>query len=247
MTPFFHLGRYLLLLRSTFSRPEKFSIYWKQILIEMNSMGTGSLGIVVIIAFFMGAGMAVQTAFQITNPLIPISIIGSIVSDSAILTLGPTLTCLVLAGKIGSNIASEIATMRVSDQIDALEMMGVNSSSYLIMPKIIAAVTVVPLLIIISIFLSTYGGLLIGELSGIISPDVFIQGARESFRPFTVVFAIIKAITFGFIISSISSYFGFFTSGGALDVGKSSTKAVVYSCIVILISDYALAEIILND
>ncbi|PCH66769.1 MAG: ABC transporter permease [Bacteroidetes bacterium] len=243
---FYHFGRYLLLLKSLFTKPEKASIYWKAIISEMNSMGVGSLGIVALVALFMGAVTTVQTAYQLTNPFIPVSIIGSIVSDSSILALGPTLTCLVLSGKIGSSIASQIGTMRVSEQIDALEIMGINSAGYLILPKLIAAVIVIPLLIIIAIFLSTYGGMMVGAWSGYLSTEDFMMGAMNSFRPFTVVFAMIKTVCFAFIIASVSAYFGYYTQGGSLEVGKASTKAVVYSCILVLVSDYLLAELILK-
>lgn len=242
----YHFGNYLILLKSLFTRPEKVNIYLRSTLNEMSNMGVGSMGIVAIVALFMGAVTTVQTAFQLTNPFIPLSIIGAIVSDSSILALGPTLTCLVLAGKIGSNIASEIGTMRVSEQIDALEIMGINPAGYLILPKLIAAVIVIPLLIIIAIFLSIYGGMLVGEWSGYITYDDFIMGARNSFRPFTVFFAMLKSVVFAFLISTVSAYQGFITHGGALEVGKASTKAVVYSCILILFFDYVLAEVILK-
>ena len=242
----YHFGKYLLLIKSLFTKPEKSSVYFKSLLNEMSSMGVGSLGIVSIVAVFMGAVTTVQTAYQLTNPFIPLSIIGAIVSDSSILALGPTLTCLVLAGKIGSNIASEIGTMRVSEQIDALETMGINSAGFLILPKLIAAVIVIPLLIIVAIFLSIYGGMVVGEWSGYITSDDFIAGARDSFRPFTIFFAMLKSVVFAFLISTVSAYQGFITNGGALEVGKASTKAVVYSCILILISYYILAEVILK-
>jgi phospholipid/cholesterol/gamma-HCH transport system permease protein len=242
---FFHLGRYLLLLGKMFKRPENSVIYWQETLRQMVSLGIGSLIIVFIISLFMGAVTTVQTSYQLVSAFIPRSIIGSIVSDSSILELGPTVTSLVLAGKMGSSIASEIGTMRVSEQIDALEIMGVNAPGYLLTPRILAAVVVVPLLIILSISLCIGGGILVGKLTGILEMDTFITGARNTFKPFNVMFSMSKAVTYGFMISSISCYQGFYTEGGSLEVGKSSTKAVVFSCIVILLSDYILAQLLL--
>ena len=161
------------------------------------------------------------------------------------LELAPTITCLVLAGKVGSHIASEIGTMRVSEQIDALEVMGINSSGYLALPKIVAGLIMIPMLVIISIFLSNLGGVIAGEASGILTYEEYFQGARESFMPFNLLFSLIKAFTYAFIITSVSAFQGYTTNGGALEVGASSTKAVVYSAVAILFSDYLLAQILL--
>lgn len=228
-----------------FVKPEKIKVYLKRTMDEMYNIGIGSLPIVAIISFFVGAVTTVQTAYQIVNPLIDNSIIGAIVAESTILELGPTITCLVLAGKVGSHIASELGTMRVSEQIDALEVMGVNATAYLAGPKIIAGFIMIPCLIIIADFLSIYGGYLAGGLSGILTNEEFITGAREAFRTKTLVFSMIKTFTFALIITSVSSYEGFYTKGGALEVGESSTRAVVRSCIFILFADYLLAELIL--
>ncbi len=212
----------------------------------MNNIGVGSLLIVAIIAIFQGAVTTLQIAFQLISPLIANPVIGEIVSDSTLLELAPTITSLVLAGKVGSHIASEIGTMRVSEQIDALEVMGINSISFLALPKIIAGLVMMPLLIIISIFLSNLGGVIVGFFSDIITPEEFLQGARTSFTPFKLFFSLLKSFTYAFIITSISCYQGYYTSGGALEVGKSSTKAVVYSAVAILCSDYLLAELLLE-
>lgn len=241
----YHFGRYILLLKLTLSRPEKTSIYWRETAQKMVDIGIGSLGIVVIVSVFLGAVITVQTAFQLTTPLIPDSTIGSIVTNSSILEMAPTVVSLILAGKIGSNVASEIGTMRISEQIDALEIMGVNSAAYLILPKIVAAVIMIPCLVIISGFLCIVSGLFVGDLTGIVSAEDFMEGATAYFIPFTITFAIIKAFTFGFIISSVAAYFGYYTSGGALEVGRTSTKAVVVCCVLILLADYILAEILL--
>lgn len=243
---FFHFfGHYLLFLKSMLSRPEKFNIFFKRLADEMYKIGIGSLPIVAITALFIGAVTTVQTAYQLVSGLISKSIIGTIVSDSTILELGPTISCLVLSGKVGAHIASEIGNMRISEQIDALDVMGINASAYLALPKIIAGMIMIPLLNIIAITLSIYGGYMAGELSGILTHDEFITGARSTFKGFTVLFSTIKALTFAFIITSVSSYQGFYTTGGALGVGESSTRAVVYSSVLVLFFDYILAEILL--
>ncbi len=245
MNLFYHFGKYILLLKSLFVKPEKVSIYWRETIRQMNEIGIGSLGIVAIISVFIGAVTTVQTAYQLISPLIARSVIGTIVSDSTILELAPTITCLVLAGKIGSSVASELGSMRITEQIDALEIMGVNTPSYLIGPKIIAAVLIIPCLIIIAAFLGIYGGVLAGSLTGILTPEEFSIGARDSFRTLNLILCMVKAVTFAFIITSVSAYQGYFTDGGSLEVGQSSTRAVVFSCILILFADYLLAELLL--
>lgn len=245
MQIFNHFGTYILFLKRMISRPEKFSVYWERTMLEMKNIGAGSLAIVVIIAIFQGAVTTLQIAYQLVSPLVASPVIGSIVSDSSMLELAPTITCLVLAGKVGSHIASEIGTMKVSEQIDALEIMGINSRAFVASPKIIAGIVMFPCLVVISIFLSNVGGIFAGYASGILTPDEFIQGARESFLPFNLVFSLIKAFVYAFIITSVSSYHGYKTEGGALEVGSSSTKAVVYSAVLILFSDYLLTQLLL--
>ncbi len=240
-------GRYILFLGKLFERPEKYKIYLQRTLLEMNNIGVGSLVIVSIIAVFQGAVTTLQIAFQLISPLIANPVIGEIVSDSTLLELAPTITSLVLAGKVGGHIASEIGTMRVSEQIDALEVMGINSISFLALPKIVAGLIMMPLLIVISIFLSNLGGVIVGYFSDIITPEEFLQGARTSFTPFKLFFSLLKSFTYAFIITSVSCYHGYYTSGGALEVGKSSTKAVVYSAVAILFADYLLAELLLEQ
>ncbi|MBI1306051.1 MAG: ABC transporter permease [Bacteroidetes bacterium] len=242
---FYHFGKYLLFLKGMFTKPEKFRVYWERTLHEMSNIGIGSLAIVAIIAIFQGAVTTLQIAYQLISPLVANPVIGSIVSDSSILELAPTITCLVLAGKVGSHIASEIGTMRVTEQIDALEIMGINSAGFVALPKIIAGIVMVPMLIIISIFLSNVGGIIAGQASGILTPDEFIQGARDTFRTFNLIFSLIKAFTYAFIITSVSCYYGYYTEGGALEVGTSSTRAVVYSAVLILFSDYLLSQLLL--
>ena len=242
----FHpLGKYILLIKAVFRKPEKWNIYRREIFHEMNAIGVGSLGIIAIISVFLGAVTTVQTAFQVVSDLIPKSGIGGIVRESSLLELSPTISAIVLAGKVGSSVASQIGTMRVTEQIDALEIMGINSPGYLILPKIIASVVTIPMLVIISIGLSIFGGYLAGTASGAVTAQDFIIGITTDFNPFTFTVSMVKAVIFAFIITSVSAYQGFYTSGGALEVGQSSTKAVVISCIAILFSDYVIAQLML--
>lgn len=244
-TFFNHFGRYLLFIKGVLSKPEHFRIYLRRTLDEMYIIGNGSLAIVVIISLFTGAVTTVQTGYQLISDWIARSVIGSIVTESVILELAPTITSLVLAGKIGSSIASEIGTMRVTEQIDALDVMGINSRSYLALPKIIAGLIMIPCLIIIAMFLGISGGYFAAKFSGILTTDQFIQGAQSSFRNFTLQFSLIKSFTYALIITSVSAYHGYQVSGGAREVGQASTRAVVYSCELILFSDYILAQLLL--
>jgi len=242
---FHSLGKYILLLRLSFRKPEKFSVYWSEIMREMVSVGIGSLGIISIISLFIGAATTIQVAFQLSSPLVPLSTAGSIARDSNILEFSPTISSLVLAGRIGSSMASQIGTMRVTEQIDALEIMGVNAPGYLISPKIIAAMTMVPLLVIISITLSLTGGYIACLVSGSVTPADYLMGVHDGFDGLTIRVALVKAFVFGFIIASICSYQGFYTSGGALEVGQASTRGVVYSCVMILFADLVITRIML--
>jgi phospholipid/cholesterol/gamma-HCH transport system permease protein len=233
------------MLKGMFTRPENMRMYWKEFMHQCVEIGVGALGIVVIISFFMGAVSAVQTAYQLVSPIIPKSTIAQIVRDTVILEFAPTLVCIVLAGVIGSKIASELGNMRVSEQIDALEIMGINTKAYLILPKVVAALITIPLLVILAMALGIWGGRIAGTASGILSTDTYDRGLIENFMPFNVRFAMYKAITFAFIISSISAYYGYFVKGGSLEIGRSSTKSVVVSCVMILLADYLLAALFL--
>jgi len=233
------------MLKGMFSKPENAKLYWKEFMHQCADIGVGSLGIVSIISLFMGAVSTVQTAYQLVSPLISKSTIAQIVRDTVILEFAPTLVCIVLAGVIGSKIASELGNMRVSEQIDALEIMGINTKTYLVMPKIAAALVTIPLMVILAMVLGIYGGRFAGSAAGILSTDTFDKGLMESFMPFNVTFALIKAYTFAFFISSIPAYFGYYVTGGSLEIGRSSTKSVVVTCIVILLSDYILAAALL--
>lgn len=245
MRLFFHIGRYFILLTKVFSKPEKTKILLKSVVREMDNLGINSLGIVVIISVFMGAVITLQTAYNLENPLIPTYLVGLTARDSMILEFSSTIVGLILAGKVGSNIASEIGTMRITEQIDALEIMGVNSASHLIMPKIIAAVLINPFLTIISIFVGIVGGYLASVFTGAITPDSYIHGIHYAFIPFYITYALVKTVFFAFIITSVPAYHGYYSSGGALEVGKSSTMAVVYSSVLILLFNVLLTQLML--
>ncbi|HVW14506.1 MAG TPA: ABC transporter permease [Mucilaginibacter sp.] len=242
---FHSLGRYILLLRLSFRKPEKFSVYWAEVMREMVSEGIGSLGIIAIISVFIGAVATIQTAFQLISDFIPRSVVGGITRDSTILEFSPTICALVLAGRIGSSIASQIGTMRVTEQIDALEIMGVNAPGYLISPKIISGVTMIPVLVIISVILGLTGGYLACAASNDVSTNDYLAGLTDGFNPLIVTVCAVKSVVFGFIINSICAYQGYYTSGGALEVGQAATRGVVFSCIMILFADLVVSRILL--
>ncbi|MCF8341172.1 MAG: ABC transporter permease [Chitinophagaceae bacterium] len=245
MNFFTHFGRFILMISGMFTLPENWKMYWKELMQQCIDIGIRSLGIVSIISAFIGAVSTVQTAYQLISPIIPKSAIAQIVRDTIILEFAPTLTCVVLAGVVGSKISSELGNMRVSEQIDALEIMGINTKAFLILPKILASFIVVPLLVIYSGVLSILGGRFAGTMANILSAETFDKGLLINFNPYNVTFSLIKAYTFSFIISGISSYYGYHVKGGALEIGQASTKAVVTSCIAILLADYALASLLL--
>lgn len=241
---FYHFGRYLQLLGQTFARPESFRMYWNETMRQMDDIGVGSLAIVALISVFIGAVAAVQFAYQLSGQLIPQYYIGYIVRDLAIIELSPTFTCLVLAGKVGSNIASEIAGMRQKEHIDAMEIMGVNTAAYLILPKIIAALLMIPLLIAISAFVSILGGYLASVPTQMIAHSDYVRGLRSFFVEYNVVMMFVKSFIFAFLLTSISCYQGYFVRGGSVELGKASTAAVVFSDIAILLADYILSVIL---
>jgi phospholipid/cholesterol/gamma-HCH transport system permease protein len=247
MTFFSEVGKYLMMIKGMFSRPENGKMYWKEFMHQCAEIGIGALGIVVIISVFMGAVSTVQTAYQLTNPLIPPYTIAQIVRDTVIIEFAPTLVSIVLAGVIGSKIAGELGNMRVSEQIDALEIMGINTKTYLILPKIGAALVVIPMLIVIAAALGIWGGRIAGTMAGILSAEEYDKGLFIGFIPYNTFFALTKAYTFAFLISSISAYFGYHVKGGALEIGRASTKSVVVSCVAILFADYLLAALLLQD
>ncbi|MBF9254411.1 ABC transporter permease [Pontibacter sp. 172403-2] len=240
-----HFGKFVLFITSLFSRGESPRILFNRTIDEAILIGINSIFIVAIVATFIGAVTCVQIAYNLNNAFIPRSTIGFMVREMTILELAPTITSIVLAGKVGSSIAGGLGTMQITEQVDALEVMGINSASYLVLPKIVAALLVFPMLVILSMFLSIAGGYVAGTLSGELTAQEYITGIRDEFISYNVVFALIKSFVFAFLISSISSYRGYFTSGGALEVGAASTTAVTNSIIAILIADFVLAQVLL--
>ncbi len=238
-------GSYLLFLRSCFRVPDKGKMFWRAFLAEVYKMGNDSFAIVSIISMFIGAVAVIQFGSQLQGSLVPMTILGRIVRDANILEFSPTITALVMAGKIGSNIASEIGTMKVSEQIDALEIMGLNSANFVVLPKVLAAIIAIPALVIYSMFLSNLGGAISCYFTEMVTVDMYVAGLRESFDGFYVTHALTKALTSAFLIATISAYHGFQTEGGALEVGSASTKAVVQSSIAIIFFDYILTQLML--
>jgi phospholipid/cholesterol/gamma-HCH transport system permease protein len=246
MNFFFHVGRYFAMLKKVFARPEKHKMYVRQLFHEIDSLGVNSVGIVIIISIFIGGIMTIQYAYSMMNPLYPTELIGLGTRDTLMLEFSSTILALIMAGKIGSNITSEIGTMRVTEQIDSLEIMGINSASYLILPKVIAVVFVFPFLYILSVFFGLIGGLMTGPLVGVISGQEYLDGIIWLFEPYYVTFSIIKMFVFGFLVASVPAYFGYYVQGGALQVGKASTKAVVNTNILILFFDLILTRLLLT-
>lgn len=242
---FTDVGSYFIMLKGMFSKPENWRMYWRELMHQCSEIGIGSLGIVAIISLFIGAVSTIQTAYQLTSPFLSKSIIAQIGRDTVILEFAPTLVSIVLAGVIGSKIASELGNMRVSEQIDALEIMGINTKAYLVLPKIIAGIVMIPMLVVVSMVLGIWGGRLAGVLSGIVSASEYDRGLLAGFLPYNVFFALVKAYVFAFIISSVPAYYGYNVKGGSLEIGRSSTKSVVVSCILILFADYILSALLL--
>jgi phospholipid/cholesterol/gamma-HCH transport system permease protein len=239
-----HFGKFLVWMKLVFSKPEKFSMYWKETMRQMNDIGVGSLIIVMLISTFMGAVMAVQISYQLGGQLIPRYYVGYLVRDITIIELAPTITCLVLAGKVGSNMAAEIGGMRQKEHVDAMEIMGVNTSAFLVMPKIIAAVIVVPLLVSVAAIVSIMGAYIAAVPTGLFSGAEYIQGIRSYLETWNIFIMYVKAVVFGFILAAISCYHGYFVKGGSIELGKASTAAVVMSNIAILIADYLIAVLL---
>ena len=241
---FYHSGQYFLLMVRVFKKPEKNSIYGRQLILEIEKLGINSIGIVAIISVFMGGIITLQLTYNMVNPLMPSYIIGLGNRDTLILEFSSTVLSLMLAGKVGSNIASELGSMRVTEQIDSMDIMGVNSASYLILPKIIAVVFMSPFLFIISVTCGLFGGLITGPLSGVVTVATYLTGMTTMFVPFYVYFSIIKTIVFGFLIATVPAYLGYYVQGGALEVGRASTKSVVNTSILILFFDLILTQLL---
>jgi phospholipid/cholesterol/gamma-HCH transport system permease protein len=240
-----NIGKYILMLKDVFTRPNKWRVFFERLLEELNGIGINSLPIVALLSTFIGGVIALQTASNMSSPLLPAYTVGYITQSSTILEFSPTIISLILAGKIGSNVASEIGTMRVTEQIDALEIMGVNSLNFLVLPKITAAIIFFPILVIFSMALSMFGGWLSLVLSNLSTTEEYLLGLRAFFDPFHIKYALTKTVVFGFLIVSVSSYYGYYVKGGSLDVGRASTQAVVSSSVTILIANFLLTQMIL--
>jgi phospholipid/cholesterol/gamma-HCH transport system permease protein len=244
-TFFNHIGNFVLMLKAMFGKQASGRMFFKTFMVQCADIGMGSLPIVIIISLFLGAVTTVQTAYQLVSPLVPRSTIAQIVRDSMILELSPTVLSIVLAGVVGSKIASELGNMRVGEQIDAIEVMGINATGYLVLPKILASLLIMPMLVALSMVLGIYGGMLAGSASGALDTETYKTGLQLNVDVYNIQFAFCKAYTFAFIVSSISCYYGFHVKGGAVEIGKASTDAVITSCILILLADYGLAAILL--
>ena len=239
-------GRYCLFMKRVFALPDKWKVFGKRILDEVVKLGVDSIPLVLIISVFIGAVIAIQMQLNIMSPLIPAYTVGLATRDIVLLEFSNSILCLILAGKVGSNIASEIGTMRVTEQIDALEIMGVNSANYLVLPKIIAFVGFMPVLGILCIGTSFIGGWLVAECTDIITVSRYVYGLQALFQEWYVWYGLIKSLVFAFIIATVASFFGYYVKGGALDVGKASTNGVVSSSILILMFDVILTKLLLQ-
>jgi phospholipid/cholesterol/gamma-HCH transport system permease protein len=239
------IGKYFLMLKETFNKPTKWSVMKGLIFKEIDDLIIDSIGIVAFISFFVGGVVSIQTALNLTNPLIPKELIGFATRQSIILEFAPTFISIIMAGKMGSFITSSIGTMRVTEQIDALEVMGVNSLNYLVFPKIIASL-LYPFIIGIAMFLGIFGGWIAGVYGGFVSSNEFITGLQTQFIPFHIVYAFIKTIIFALLLATIPSFHGYYMKGGALEVGKASTVSFVWTSVMIILMNYILTQLLLT-
>jgi phospholipid/cholesterol/gamma-HCH transport system permease protein len=246
MTYLEHVGKYFIMLGRVFKRPQKFSIFYQASMKEVEDLGIKSIGIIMFISFFIGGVIALQTALNLDSPFIPDSLIGFAAKRSIILEFAPTFCCIILAGKVGSYITSSIGTMRVTEQIDALEVMGINALNLLVLPKILATLIFYPFLITLAMVMGIFGGWLAGSLSGLFSGADYIIGIQTDFNPFLIVYALIKTLIFSFLISTVPSYHGYYVKGGSIAVGRASTQAVVWTTILIVIANYFLTQMLLT-
>ena len=235
-------GRYIMLMGKVFARPEKWSIYYRRTIAELDQLGIGSIALTAIISVFIGAVITIQMAITLDTPFIPQMMIGYATKETMILEVSSTVIAIILAGKVGSNIASEIGTMRITEQIDALEIMGVNSAAYLILPKIIATMLFFPILSAFSMIVGMSGGYLVACL-GMMLPSEYIDGLLYYFDSWEITYSLIKMTVFAFLITSISGFYGYYAKGNSLEVGRASTRAVVASSITIMIFDLILTQI----
>lgn len=246
MTYLEHVGKYFMMLGRVFKKPQKFRIFYQALMKEIEDLGLKSLGIIMFISFFIGGVIALQTALNLDSPFIPDSLIGFAAKRSIILEFAPTFCSIILAGKVGSYITSSIGTMRVTEQIDALEVMGINSLNFLVLPKILAALLFYPFLITLAMVLGIFGGWVAGVLSGLFTGLDYITGIQTDFKPFLIVYALIKTLIFSFLIATVPSYHGYYVKGGSIAVGRASTQAVVWTTILIVIANYFLTQMLLT-
>lgn len=242
---FYMAGKYFLFLKQVFRKPEKWSLFFSQLIKETDKLVLNSIPLIALISVFIGAVLVLQTSINMTSPLLPKMYVGYMARESLILEFSSTMVCLILAGKIGSNISSEIGTMKITEQIDAMEMMGINSAGYLVLPKILSTTIFNPLLTMMSIFMGLAGGYLLVSISGIIKVSDLLTGLRFSFNIGYISYSLIKTSVFSFIISSVASYYGYYAKGGSLGVGRSSTRAIVIASGLILVSNLVLTRILL--
>jgi len=240
-----NIGKYTLMLTMVFTKPKKWKIFFSRLMNELENIGISSLPIVGLMSMFIGGVIALQTASSMSNILLPKYTVGYITQSSTILEFSPTIISLILAGKVGSNVASEIGTMRVTEQIDALEIMGVNSLNHLVLPKIVAAILFFPILIIFSMTLSMLGGWMALMITNLTTTETYVLGLRAFFNPFHITYALTKTVVFGFLIVSVSSFYGYYVKGGSINVGQASTQAVVSSSIAILVANLILTQLLL--
>lgn len=238
-------GKYIVFISRVFSKPEKSRIYLQQTIREIESLGINSIGIVIIISIFIGAVITLQTRYNLESSWIPLYLIGLTARDTMLLEFSSTMVGLILAGKVGSNIASEIGHMRITEQIDALEMMGINSASYLILPKIVATMLFNPILTIISMVVGIFGGWMACIITGALASADYIYGIQYWFIPFYITYALVKTVVYAFIITSVTAFNGYYVQGGALEVGRASTRGVVFSSILILLADVIITQLML--
>ena len=240
-----HFGEYWVLMARVFRMPDRSRMFWQQYSRELEKQGLQSLPIVIVISLFIGAILTIQAKTNTENPFLPKYIVGLLTRETLLLEFSSTILCLILAGKVGSNIASEIGSMRITEQIDAMEIMGVNSANYLILPKILAFMTMMPMLVILSTAIGLVGGWAVGAFTDIITVADYLVGVQYAFNPYFVWYGIIKSLFFAYVITSLSAYYGYMVRGGALEVGKASTNAVVNSNIIILLLDLVLSRLLL--
>ena len=240
------IGKYALMLKQVFKKPQKPKVFWENYFKEVEDLGIKSVGLVSFISFFIGGVVTIQTARNLDNPLIDKMYIGYATLKSIVLEFSPTFISIILAGIVGSYIASTIGTMRITEQIDALDVMGVNSLNYLVLPKVVAAVSFYPFLIVISMFLGVFGGWVVGNMTGMVLSNDYLKGIRYTFDSFDITYALIKTLVFAFFIATIPSYYGYYVKGGSLEVGRAATQAVIWTSVNIIVFNYILTQLLLS-